>query len=329
MRQFGNYVKTKTGTIALVLFIYILFVVFFGLYHLPMEALVYPILLCTVLSVCFLAADFLREKKKADTLAHMLERTASMIDELPEAKSLSEEQYAQLVQKLVEDIAELRTLENSKYRNMMEYYTVWVHQIKTPIASMRLTLQNEDSALSRKLSSDLFRVEQYVEMVLTFLRLGEDANDYVFKQHTVDELVRSSVRKFASEFIGRKLRLEYTETDAGVVTDEKWFCFVLEQLLSNALKYTREGGIKIYMRGEKELVIEDTGIGIAPEDLPRIFEKGYTGYNGRSDRKATGLGLYLCKRICDNLGIGLSAESEVGKGTRISLHLEQYHLKAE
>lgn len=177
-------------------------------------------------------------------------------------------------------------------------------------------------------------IEQYVEMVLAFLRLDSDSSDYVFKMHELDPLLRQSIRRFSSEFINRKLSLSYTPPSdengtLQMITDDKWFCFVIEQLLSNALKYTRTGTISIFFSQPKVLCIKDTGIGIAPQDLPRVFEKGYTGCNGRTDKKASGLGLYLCKRICKNLGIGISITSEVDNGTCVYLSLDQYPLKAE
>lgn len=193
---------------------------------------------------------------------------------------------------------------------------------------MRLTLQKEDVPEARRLASELSRIEQYVEMVLVFVRLGSNYSDYVFAQQDIDGIIKGSVKKFASEFIDRRIRLEYDSVDIQAVTDEKWFAFVVEQLLSNALKYTREGSIKIYSEG-KVLYIKDTGIGIAPEDLPRVFDKGYTGCNGRTDRRASGLGLYLCRRICQNLGIDISISSTVGEGTTVRLDLGQYKLGKE
>jgi len=212
---------------------------------------------------------------------------------------------------------------------MIDYYTLWAHQIKTPIASMRLTLQNEDSPLARKLMAELFHIEQYVEMVLVFLRLDSKTTDYLFREYSLDEIIRQAVKKFAGEFIGRKLKLEYEPVDVKVVTDEKWLSFVIEQVLSNALKYTPSGKITISMEKDRVLCIRDTGMGIAPEDLPRIFEKGYTGYLGRQDKRASGIGLYLCKRICRNLGHGILAESVPGQGTAIRIDLSQRQTRYE
>ena len=212
---------------------------------------------------------------------------------------------------------------------MVEYYTIWAHQIKTPIAAMRLTLQSEDTETARRLSGDLNRIEEYVEMVLTYLRLDSDDTDYLIREHVLDEIIKPAVRKFAREFILKKLSLDYAPTGYTVLTDEKWLSFVIEQIISNAVKYTSEGGVKIYMDETGVLCISDTGIGICAEDLPRIFENGYTGFNGREDKRASGIGLYLCRRITDNLGHGISVESVPGEGTAVRLDLRKHDLGVE
>ena len=207
---------------------------------------------------------------------------------------------------------------------MVDYYTAWVHQIKTPIAAMRLTLQLDDTPNGRKLMSQLLRIEQYVDMVLMYLRLDEGTSDYVICACDVDDVIRQSLRKFAGEFIDRRLTLHYQPVGLTAVTDEKWLGFVVEQVLSNALKYTPEGGsITIDAEQPATLCIRDTGIGIAPEDLPRIFDRGYTGHNGRTHRQASGIGLYLCRRICRDLGHTITAASAVGEGTVIRLELSR------
>ena len=151
----------------------------------------------------------------------------------------------------------------------------------------------------------------------------------MIREHDLDAIVRQAVRKFAREFIARKIQLVYEPVNTTVITDEKWLSFVIEQVLSNALKYTPSGSITISLEAPKTLCIRDTGMGIAPEDLPRIFEKGYTGYHGRADKKATGIGLYLCRRVCSNLGHTITAKSTVDLGTTIEIDLSRKKLEVE
>ena len=192
-----------------------------------------------------------------------------------------------------------------------------------------LLLQDADTDEQRALLEQLQSVEQYVEMVLGYLRLESPSSDYVIRNYALDDIVRQAVRKFASQFIRRKLRLEYTPLNVSVITDEKWLLFVIEQVLSNALKYTRSGSVSITLEAPKTLCIRDTGIGIAPEDLPRVFEKGYTGSNGRTDKRATGIGLYLCRRILAKLGHSIAIVSTPGEGTTVRIGLEQDALEVE
>lgn len=329
MILFFRYIAGRARLILMMSLFSVIFAVTFWLYHLPLDAVIYPALLCALFAFIFMIIDFSRVKQKHRELSILLSLDASMMDTLPEYSGIDDADYQAVIRHLQKEVTDLEQSSDEKYRDMIEYYTIWAHQIKTPIASMRLHLQNEDTAVSRKLLSDLFRVEQYAEMVLAFLRLNSTSSDYVFREYPVDAIIRQAVKKFSGEFILRKIALRYEPTDRRIVTDEKWFLFVLEQIISNALKYTKEGCIKIYMRDADTLCIEDSGIGIAPQDLPRIFENGYTGYNGRSDKKASGIGLYLCKRICDRLGIKISARSELGVGTVIELGIAQYRLRAE
>lgn len=174
----------------------------------------------------------------------------------------------------------------------------------------------------RLLDEELFRIEQYVEMVLYYQRLDSITSDFLFKKYDLRDIVNQAVKKHAMFFINSRLSFYMEEFSCSVVTDEKWLQFVIEQLLSNALKYTRRGGISIRIEETDEtalLIIEDTGIGIRPEDLPRIFERGYTGYNGRLDKKSTGIGLYMCKKVLEKLSHTIKVTSEVGKGTQVAI----------
>ena len=329
MELFTLYIKQRWKSIATGIVFCLIFMVSFRLYHLPAAAVIYPTLLCSFLSLLLLLLDFGRAKRKHRILTSIQSLTDIITGTFPNMESMEDKDYQQIIQLISEEHNIYRTNTNRRYSDMVDYYTVWAHQIKTPIASMRLHLQNEDTTLSRKLSRDLFRIEQYVEMVLTFLRLDSDNTDYVFKEHDLDSIIKQAVKKFAGEFIGRKLSLIYEPLNTTVITDEKWLSFVIEQVLSNALKYTPSGSITITLEPEKKLCIRDTGIGIAPEDLPRIFENGFTGYNGRSDKKASGIGLYLCKRICSHLGHRITAASEIDAGTVITIDLTQTKLEVE
>ena len=329
MKLFGKYLKQRWRGLAVAAVFCVIFTVTFMLYRLPVEAVLYPTGLCAILGIHFILIDFQRVKRKHELLEGIQTITDAITGVMPQMDGIEDEDYQQIIRLLSDEHNRYRTDTNRKYADMIDYYTVWAHQIKTPIASMRLHLQNEDTPLSRKLSTDLFRVEQYVEMVLTFLRLNSESTDYVIKEYDLDKIVKQAVKKFAGEFIGRKLSLVYEPLNTTVITDEKWLSFVIEQVLSNALKYTPSGSITITLESEKKLCIRDTGIGIAPEDRPRIFENGYTGYNGRTDKKASGIGLYLCKRICGNLGHTITAVSKIDEGTVITIDLAQTRLEVE
>ncbi|MBR4157510.1 MAG: sensor histidine kinase [Oscillospiraceae bacterium] len=303
------------------------FAVTFRIYGLPLGAVLYPALVCAVLWLVWALLRAARAAKKHKALSAL---TAALTEELlPEAETVDDEDYRQIISLLLEARRSQESDTVRRFADMTDYYTLWAHQIKTPIASMRLTLQNEDSPLSRRLTAELGRIERYVEMVMAYLRLDADSTDYVLRECELDPIVRGAVRKFSGEFIERRLELDFQPTGHRVLTDEKWLSFVLEQLLSNALKYTPEGKISIYLDQPATLCVSDTGIGIAPEDLPRVFEQGFTGYNGREDKRASGLGLYLCRRVCNNLGHGIGAESEPGKGTTVRLDLSRKTLNVE
>ena len=307
----------------------LIFTVSFALYGLPLGAVLYPAALCAAAGGIILLLSLRKSRAVCQELSLMQPHPADLPDELPAAQSPQEQAYQALLLALHADRQKLKSDMNARYHDMTEYYTVWAHQIKTPIAAIRLALQNEDTPLSRRLTGEVGRVEQYVQMALTYLRLGSDSSDYVIRSCALDDIVRPAVRRFAGEFIQRKIQLNYQMLNYTVITDEKWLGFVVEQVLSNALKYTPQGSVSIYMEPEGVLCIRDTGIGVAPDDLPRVFEKGYTGYNGRSHRKASGLGLYLCREILTRLGHSVSAESQVDHGTTIRIDLRQHKTMQE
>lgn len=244
------------------------------------------------------------------------------------------------IEKEVED---LRDTKWEEMREKEDFFALWAHQIKTPIAALNLLFQDEDSSIG-DCKRELFKIENYVSMALNYLRFEDMSGDMVLEKCQLEPVIKQVVKKFSTIFIYQHLTVSLENLDKEILTDEKWISFVLEQILSNALKYTKEGGIKIFAREinaeneiEKdsdttdnrdthldiafqnaiEIVIRDTGVGIKSEDLPRVFDKGYTGYNGRIDKKASGLGLYMCKGVCDKLGHRIRIESEECHGTDV------------
>lgn len=330
MEIFKIYIRKQGGKILFYLLFSTVFFFLFQMYQIPLHAAFYAVSVGGVFGIAVLIFQFMKFRQKYIQLERAVNQKEFLLENLPKAEDGLEEEYEKILEHLYKNIQDMENVHNEKEQDMLEYYTLWVHQIKTPIASMYLKLQGEDSEFSREIGTDLMRIEQYVEMVLCYLRLDSSEKDYVFREYSLDSIIKQAVRRFAPQFIRKKIKLEYETTKAVILTDEKWLLFVLEQLLSNSLKYTKPGGcISLQWKPQQLLVVKDTGIGIAKEDLPRIFEKGYTGYNGREDKKASGIGLYLCKRICEKLGYGIWAESEIHKGTEMILDLKRKKLEIE
>lgn len=329
MRMLGKYIKLHRKVVVVYFLFALIFTALFAMWKLPVAPVLYGTALGMFVAVIIWFRDYMDFCRKHRELSSLVEEIKITDSHFPRADGLIEHDYQAVLRSIYEDRQQITNQMNYQYRDMMEYYTTWVHQIKTPIAAMRLQLQGEDSERSRELLEELQRIEQYVEMVLTYLRLDSGSTDYVLKNYDLDDIVRQAVRKYASQFIRKRIRLIYGSLSCQVLTDEKWLLFVIEQVLSNALKYTRSGEIEITVEAPKTLCIRDTGIGIAAEDLPRIFEKGFTGYNGRSDKKASGIGLYLCRRICGRLNHKMTVTSEVDVGTEVRIALDRKALEVE
>lgn len=333
----ASYLKRNLKFIAVVLISCGIFLTVFSLYSLPLEATGYAALLSGVVALITGIAGFASFYGRHKTLEKMRNSIAVSELELPVPKDLLERDYQELLK--ITDKMRMDTInaKDAAYSDMTKYYTMWAHQIKTPIAAMRLLLQSgpperreqperqQLKEMSGELLEQLFKVEQYVDMVMQYIRMEDMSGDLLIQRVSLDDIVKQAVRKYSKVFIRRRIRLDYKSLGRMVLTDEKWLVFVVEQILSNALKYTREGGtVSVYMDAvlPDTLVIGDTGVGIEPEDLPRIFERGYTGYNGRADKKSTGIGLYLCKSILSKLSHTIQIESAAGKGTKVKIGLD-------
>ena len=316
---FFKYLKYRLFYIVLLLTCAICAVSIFYLYNFYFEAIIYTCLLCTAIVLGFGAADFIRFRRKHRHIKQLEKNPLLAHEHLPAASGQIEKDYGELIRKTAACVQEKEDESEKSRKQMSDYYTMWVHQIKTPISAMDLILQGEGQPDTDELKIQLFRISQYADMVLAYLRTDEHSSDFVFAQYSLDGVVRQAVRKYAFMFIKKHLTLDVRDIDLTVTTDEKWLVFVIEQLISNAVKYTNAGGVTIYTEG-RCLCIKDTGIGIATEDLPRICERGFTGINGRIDKRASGIGLYLVNMILKKLGHSIVFDSSLGEGTTVRIY---------
>ena len=322
-----NKTKGHLGTVFMLIFMMITTLSFSAmayLYSLPVNAIVYALLL--VFFFWLFPFSYLVFKQK------QIIKELKVIKNMPIKGVLSRPLPIDAVTQAYEECLEVLLNETFLHQNqyegnqteLIEAYTLWAHQIKTPIAALDLLLQTEaDSPKIRLMKIELFKIEQYVELTLHIARLDSFATDYVFSRVDMDEAVRTAVRKYRTLFIEKGIQFESIGDGLPIATDLKWLGVILDQLISNSVKYTPKGKVTAEISG-LSLTIRDTGVGIQPEDMPRVFEKGYTGYNGRMDQKATGIGLYVVKRTCDRLGIKLSLSSELGLGTEVTLTFQPY-----
>lgn len=323
--NFWNYIKHRIKWLFSVLFCGLVMVAVMIVNRIPNEEILYGMVLCLILWCVIAVTDFCGCQKRYKKMQELMPSITVSMEKLEATDEPMEAMYQELLHRLFDENMRRENEMIYRQRDLMEYYTMWVHQIKTPIAALKLLLEE---AMAKELQEDpsaegedevweaqaareerrqeemqeLFRIEQYAEMALQYMRLDSETTDFIFEKVELDRIIREAVRKYARQFIRKKIALNYEGVNTTVLTDEKWLEFVIEQLLSNALKYTPKGSISIYME-EGQLIIADTGIGIREEDLPRVCEKGYTGYNGHADKRSTGIGLYLCHRALKKLDI--------------------------
>lgn len=328
--------KNRKPILFYLLFLGVFYLVLY-LYGVRADALGYAVFLSLVTFIVLGLFDLWRYQARIKTIGEAFRNMPYELGSLPAPLDIPEEKYQEEVRMLGERLVLQENDSRRSRQEMLDFYSLWAHQIKTPLAAMNLLLQSEearedkDAKIFQEMRMELFKIGQYVDMVLSYLRAEDMSSDLLLKEYSLDEIVRQAVRKYSAMFILKKIRLEYEPCKEMVLTDEKWLLFVLEQLLSNALKYTEKGFIRIRMEqgSPAVLLIEDSGIGIQAEDLPRVFEKGFTGYNGRQDKKSTGIGLYLCRMICEKLNHTVTITSDPGKGTAVRLDLTRKEMRHE
>ncbi|WP_348920792.1 two-component system sensor histidine kinase SapS [Enterococcus rotai] len=287
----------------------------------------YLVLLQGLFLLLFLTIDYSLKKSWWRSL-DISEHPPSLQHYLGEASKAEEKLAQDYINGLLVEHQQVMQQAINNQQDQKDYIDSWVHEIKVPLAAVNLVLQSiEDDIPEKKyylVENELSKIDEYVEQVLYYARLDSFSRDYLIQEYSLKEIVQSVIRTQGNYFIQKSLQFSIEGDDQMVLTDAKWVAFIFKQLVSNAIKYTPAGGkITVIISRTKEgawLSLKDTGIGIPKEDQHRIFDKGFTGENGRtSEQHSTGLGLYLAKSLADKLGHQLTMESVEGEGTTVKL----------
>ena len=317
-RQFIKYyIRSRLPFYLLVIFNEIILILFAFLFEEVADVLYYSLTILTFVTIIMVAWDLFRSYQSYK-LAYLYEEITPL--------SPLEFYLDQTLKNARENQMNQTEEECKRYTDLMDYYTLWVHQIKTPIAASQLLVQDvTDRNIKSLLEQEIFKIDAYTHLVLQYLRLENFHDDLQLKQVALEHLVKEVVRKYSLFFIQKGLTIKLDDLDVKVISDEKWLLVIIEQVLSNSLKYTKSGGIEVYFK-DNTLYLKDSGIGIKDSDILRVFERGFSGYNGRLTQQSSGLGLYLSKKIADQLGHDISISSQVGQGTTVSIHFQKKKL---
>lgn len=329
--KFLDYLKDKIFSLVMIGILGILvFVILYSLNCTIYVILYLEFLIYLILFACFLW-DYFKRKKFYNHTLNLLDKldNKNLVQEmLPSATFID----SKILKEILYETDKYKIEEINKYKTksqaLKEFIEMWVHEIKTPLSSAFLTIYNNPGKLSDDLKVSLDKIEDYVEQVLFYSRSEAVSKDYIVKKYNLSSAVNKVILKHKQDFLLKKISLELNNLEIYVNTDIKWLEFIIDQIINNSIKYTdKNAKIKIYTTKDKEkvcLFIEDNGIGINPSDLPRVFDKGFTGKNGRTKYNSTGIGLYLVKKLCDKLKHGVEIESNKGTIVKLTFPIGSY-----
>ncbi|WP_454072032.1 sensor histidine kinase [Enterococcus alishanensis] len=315
--------KENAGVIWLYILVVVLFASTFFLYDIPTNVYQDAIIFTFPLLIIFLIIRGIKLTRKHQKLQHLLQEPIlnDWHKQEEEFLTILESDYQEIITKVTRQTRDMQEQQEKQEKELMDYYSLWTHQIKTPLAALDLMIQTFDQPQKNAMQEETFKIQQYLEMMLQYLRMQSIQQDFRFEVISIEKVVKNVVKKYARFFIHKDLEVDLTQLTGEIITDEKWFSFILEQIIFNAIKYTQIGKITIYTPVDRlqEIVIKDTGQGILAEDIPRVFQRGFTGYTGRQNQKASGLGLFMSQEIAQELGLNLRLTSKVGVGTEVTI----------
>lgn len=277
--------------------------------------------------ISYIIIEFIKQKKHYNNIEGVLQSLDKkyLLPEIMEKPDFLEGKlFYQILRECNKEMHE----HVNEYKNLQleyrEYIEAWVHEIKTPIASSMLIIENNKNSIMNNIGEEIKKIDGFVEQALYYSRSSDVSKDYLIKKFELKTAVNNVIRKNSKDFINKKISLQLDEIEESVYSDIKWVRFILNQIISNSIKYIKdkEGRIRIYSTSNKNnviLTIEDNGIGISDKDINRVFEKAFTGEHGRKYNASTGIGLYLCKKLCNRLGLGINITSELSVGTKVNI----------
>jgi len=324
--RFSEYLKSRIVYIGLIIGSNIYVAILFVAFEVPVFiAASYYSLLLLFLGI-FVVVEYIRRRKfynKVNRLLDDLDEKYLVAEMMPESGFIEGEILTDFLRQTGKSMTTNVNMHTQLMEEYRDYLEMWIHEVKTPIASARLMIDNDGSQMAKNVGDELTKVENYLTQALFYARSSNVEKDFVLKELDIGQVVGQALRQHVKDFAGKKIELDIAAVSGVVFSDSKWLIFILNQIISNAVKYMAEQPKLICYTTSKAsaitLYINDNGIGIPSHDMPRIFEKGFTGENGRHFEKSTGIGLYLCKKMCGQIGIAIEIKSDVGVGTTVGL----------
>ncbi|MDY5911031.1 MAG: sensor histidine kinase [Inconstantimicrobium porci] len=328
-----EFIKEKSVFLSVNLILFIISAVVMVLSHVSSVIIILTACIWFLPLLLYMITDYIKWRRYFNNIEDVL----SNLDKkylLPEVMDKADSITSEKISEILKTVSRSMHENVKYYRNMQEdyreYIEAWVHEIKTPIASSKLLIENNNNEVTKKIDMQMDRIENYVEQVLYYSKSNETEKDYIIKKVSLDESVRNVIKRNYRDMIAKRIKVEMGELSSIVYSDPKWIEFILNQIVVNSIKYSKDKESMIQISSEElknsvTLTIEDNGIGIPEKDVKRVFDKGFTGKNGRKYGKSTGIGLYLCRKLCLRLGIGISLQSEEGKYTKVIITFPQFH----